>query len=97
MAAPTTRLRLRVSPGARGHRHGVVGRYGEGWKLRVAAAPVAGKANEAVLSLLADELDLPRASLALVSGHSGRDKVVELTGIDERETERRLEAAGGGR
>lgn len=94
MAAPSTRLRLRVSPSARGSRHGVVGRYGDAWKLRVAAAPEGGRANEAVLRLLAEELELPRASLALVSGHSGRDKVVELTGIDARETERRLEAAG---
>ena len=97
MAAPSTRLRLRVSPGARGSRHGVVGRYGEGWKLRVAAVPEGGRANEAVLRLLADELDLPRPSLALVAGHSGRDKLVELTGIDARETERRLAAAGAGR
>ena len=94
MAAPSTRLRLRVSPGARANRHGVVGRHGEAWKLRVAAAPEGGKANEAVLRLLADELDLPRSSIALVSGHAGRDKVVEVTGIDARETERRLEAAG---
>ena len=97
MAAPSTRLRLRVSPSARGSRHGVIGRHGDAWKLRVAAPPEGGKANEAVLRLLADELELPRASLMLVSGHSARDKVVALTGIDAQEIERRLERSGGGR
>jgi uncharacterized protein YggU (UPF0235/DUF167 family) len=59
--------------------------------VRVTAAPEGGRANEAVLRLLAQRLQLPRRSVALVSGHSGRDKIVELTGIDEPEAVRRLE------
>ena len=88
MAAPSTRLRLRVSPGARSD--AVVGRYGDGWKVRVTAAPEGGKANDAVLRLLAERLDLPRKNLTLVSGPSSRDKIVELEGIDTAEAERRL-------
>jgi uncharacterized protein (TIGR00251 family) len=88
MAAPSTRLRLRVSPGARAN--AIVGRHGEGWKVRVTAAPEGGRANEAVLKLLAERLDLPGKSLSLVSGPSSRDKVVELAGIDAAEAERRL-------
>jgi uncharacterized protein len=91
MAAPSTRLCLRVSPGARST--ALVGRHGEGWKVRVAAAPEDGKANKAVLRLLAERVGLPQARLRLVSGHAGRDKVVELAGIDEQETERRLAGA----
>jgi uncharacterized protein (TIGR00251 family) len=91
MEASTTRLRLRVSPGAR--RAEVVGRHGEAWKLRVTAPPADGKANEAVLRLLAETLAVPRARVALVAGHGGRDKVVELTGIDPAETDRRLARA----
>jgi uncharacterized protein (TIGR00251 family) len=90
MEASRTRLRVRVAPGAR--TAAVVGRHGSGWKLRVAAPPVDGKANEAVLRLLAETLAVPRARVALVSGHGGRDKVVELTGISSDETERRLAA-----
>jgi len=88
MAANTTRLRVRVSPGARSN--AVLGRHGEGWKVRVTATPEGGKANDAVLRLLAERLDLPGKSLARVSGPSSRDKIVELHGIDTAEAERRL-------
>jgi uncharacterized protein YggU (UPF0235/DUF167 family) len=91
MAKPSTRVRLRVSPGAR-HSE-LVGRHGEGWKVRVAAAPEGGRANDAVLDLLAAELELPRRSLSIVSGHSAREKVVLMEGIDRAESERRLERA----
>jgi uncharacterized protein (TIGR00251 family) len=91
MASPSTRVRLRVSPGAR--RTELVGRHGEAWKVRVAAAPEQGRANEAVLDLLSRELELPRRSLSIVSGHTARDKVVLLEGIDPAESERRLEGA----
>ena len=90
---PTTRVRLRVSPGA--SRPAVVGRHGEAWKVRVVAAPERGKANEAVLALLADTLAVPRSSVTLVSGGASRDKIVELAGIDPDEIERRLATAGG--
>jgi hypothetical protein len=83
-----------VAPGA-SHRPGVVGRHGEAWKVRVAAPPERGKANDAVLELLAETLALPRSSLAIVSGESSRDKVVELAGVEPDEIERRLAAAGG--
>jgi uncharacterized protein len=75
----TTRLRLRVTPGAR--RSAIVGRYGEAWKVRVAAPPDEGRGNAAVLRLLAETLGLPRESVSLVSGHGARDKVVELSGL----------------
>jgi uncharacterized protein (TIGR00251 family) len=86
---PSTRLRLLVSPGAR--RTEIVGRHGDGWKVRVAAAPEGGRANQAVLRLLAERLDLPRRALAIVSGESAREKVVRMTGIAQAESERRLE------
>ena len=89
----TTRVRLRVSPGAA--RAAIVGRHGEAWKVRVAAAPERGKANEAVLALLAEMLSVPRSSVSLVSGGGSRDKIVELAGIEPDELERRLATAGG--
>jgi len=87
----TTRLQLRVSPGA--SRAGIVGRHGEAWKVRVAAPPEDGRANDAVVALLADALALPRRDVDIVSGHASRDKVVSVAGIGPDEVARRLEAA----
>ncbi len=92
-ATQRTRLRLRVAPGA--DRAKVVGRHGDGWKVRVAAAPERGRANEAVLQLLAETLAVPRGSISLVAGSSSRDKIVELAGIPPDEIDRRLASAGG--
>jgi uncharacterized protein (TIGR00251 family) len=91
MAEPTTRLRVKVSPGAR--RTELVGRQGEAWKVRVAAPPERGRANEAVLRLLAERLGVPASGLAVVSGRSARDKVIELRGLAPAEAERRLEGS----
>ena len=88
-----TRVRLRVAPGAT--RSGVVGRHGEAWKVRVTAPAEGGRANDAVVQLLADTLDLPRASVTLVSGHSARDKIVELAGVEPGEIDRRFASAAG--
>lgn len=87
----STRLSLRVAPGAR--RTEIVGRHGERWKIRVATAPERGRANAAVCALLADALALPRGAVTVVSGGSSRDKLVDLAGIGPEETERRLARA----
>jgi uncharacterized protein YggU (UPF0235/DUF167 family) len=90
---PSTRLQVRVVPGA--DRDAVVGRYGDGWKIRVAAPPERGAANRAVVRLLADALSLPGRSVAVVTGGGARDKIVELRGIAPREAESRLAALDG--
>jgi uncharacterized protein YggU (UPF0235/DUF167 family) len=92
VASARARLRLRVAPGAR--RSAVEGRHGEAWKLRVAAPPERGRANDEVLALIATTLELPRTAVRLVSGGSSRDKLVELDGMALEEAERRLERAG---
>lgn len=89
MAEPTTRLRLRVSPGAA--RTELAGRYGDAWKVRVNAPPERGRANDAIVRLLETRLRVPRGSVSLVAGLTGRDKMVELRGLDGAEAERRLE------
>ncbi len=59
--------------------------------MRVAAVAERGRANDALLRLLARRLELRRSDVTLVSGHTGRDKVVELSGLGGDEAERRLE------
>jgi uncharacterized protein len=91
MKAVSTRVRLRVSPGANSAH--VVGRHGETWKVRVAAPAEGGRANEAVVRLLAQTLSLSRDAVTLVSGHGARDKIVQLTGLDSTQIEQRLSSA----
>ncbi len=91
MEAVSTRLQLRVSPGAR--RAHVVGRHGDAWKVRVAAPPEGGRANKAVVRLVAETLSLPRDAVTLVSGHGARDKIIELAGLDQTQIEQRLASA----
>jgi uncharacterized protein (TIGR00251 family) len=88
-ASRTTRLKLRVSPGAR--RPGIAGRHGDGWKVRVAEPAESGRANDAVLRLLVDTLGV---DVRLVSGRSTRDKIVALD-LDEAHAERLLSEAAG--
>lgn len=93
MASPTTRLRVRVVPGAR--RSSVVGRHGAGWKVRVAAAPERGRANDAVVGLLASTLAVPRAQVTLLSGGGSRDKTFVVRGLEAEEVDARLESVVG--
>ena len=75
----TVRIRLRVSPSS--NRPAVVGPYLDGWKVRVAAAPEHGKANDAVVSLIANLLSVPAARVKIVAGHTSRLKIVEIGGL----------------
>jgi uncharacterized protein (TIGR00251 family) len=93
MSGSQARLSLRVSPGAR--KSAVVGRYGERWKIRVAAPAESGRANEALIELLGKALGVTRSQLRVVSGASGRDKIVEVRGIDAEQSERLLGLSAG--
>jgi uncharacterized protein len=59
----------------------------------VTAPAEAGKANAAVLALLAGALDVPRRHISLTSGQSSRDKVVALEGLSSAAADARLAAA----
>jgi uncharacterized protein (TIGR00251 family) len=85
------RIALTVSPGAA--RSEIVGRHGDGWKVRVAAAPDRGRANDALVEFLAETLRLPQNRVRISSGYTSRRKLVEVDGLDEGEIERRLDAA----
>jgi uncharacterized protein len=71
-----------------------VGRHGDAWKVRVAARPERGAANDALLRLLEVALSVPRGRITIVSGHGTRDKIVELKGFEPAVIESRLASAG---
>lgn len=73
-------LSIRAQPGAR--RTEFVGAYGEELKIRVAAAPAKGEANEALIAFIARTFDLKRSQVSIRSGSTGRRKRIKLDGID---------------
>ena len=81
MSAQSARLKVKVVPGA--SRTEIVGRLGEALKVRVAAPPEGGKANQEVVALLAAKVGLPFAAVSVVSGHASASKVVAFQGLDE--------------
>ena len=93
MKAPPTSLRLRVIPGAT--RPGIVGRHGDAWKVRVTAPPEGGKANEAVVTLVAEALRVPRRDVEVASGRTSRDKVITLVGLTAETAAERMATAAG--
>lgn len=81
-------LKLKVQPGAKHAK--VIGPHGDQLKVAVAAPPVDGKANEALLVWLSKILGVKRSSLSIVSGQSGRDKRLRLVDTDWAEVLNRL-------
>ena len=73
------RVTLEVRPNAA--RTSLEGLYGDALKLRIAAPPVDGAANAAVIEFLADRLGVPRARVRLVGGAGSRRKRVEIDGL----------------
>jgi uncharacterized protein (TIGR00251 family) len=82
------RITVTVSPGA--SRTELVGRHGDGWKVRIAAPPERGRANTALVALLASALGVPEDWVRVVAGETARRKVIEIEGLDETEVTRRL-------
>jgi uncharacterized protein (TIGR00251 family) len=82
------RVTVKVHPRAK--RSGIAGRFGEAWKLDLAAPPVDGKANEECVRWFAEAAGVPRSQVRIVSGATARMKVVELQDVDQAELETRL-------
>jgi len=91
-AAPV--LAVRVKPRAK--RAGLLGWHGEALKVAVRAAPERGRANEELIDILADALDLPSSALEIAAGATAQDKRIRVTGIDAAELRRRIDATLAG-
>jgi len=72
-------ISVRTQPGASTNR--IIGEYGGRLKLSVIAAPDKGKANKAVIELLADTLHIKESSIRIISGETSRDKRFLIEGL----------------
>jgi len=75
-----TRLALKINAGAK--RTQFAGRHGDAWKLRVAAPPVDGKANAAILKFIAQIAGVRASEITIISGQTSSTKLLEIEGID---------------
>lgn len=84
-------IQVRVQP--RASRNEIVRREGEVWWIRLAAPPVEGKANAALVDHLSEVLGLPKSKITITRGLSGRQKAVAIEGLSREEAHRQLEQA----
>lgn len=82
------RFAVHVQPRAK--RPGIDGTHGDALRVRVQAPPVDGAANDAVIAVIADALGVPRRAVRIAAGLSGRQKLVDVDGIDASAATTRL-------
>jgi len=78
-------LTIRVVP--RASKNEIAGELGNALKVRLQAPPVEGKANKALVEFLADKLDITRKQISILSGDTGRNKRILITGATLQEVE----------
>ena len=83
-------LPIHAQPGAR--KNGITGVHAGRLKVAVTQAPEKGKANQALLKLLGELLDIKRSQIALVAGETSHHKKFLITGIGRTTLEQRLAA-----
>jgi uncharacterized protein (TIGR00251 family) len=86
-------LHVKVVPGS--SRDRVAGRYGDGVKVQVSAPPEDGRANRAVVAVLADSLGVKASQVTLVRGQTQPRKVFDVAGIDQAALDAWLATVGG--
>ncbi|HEX4277186.1 MAG TPA: DUF167 domain-containing protein [Bryobacteraceae bacterium] len=88
-----TRLTLKIQAGARDT--AFAGRYGDGWKLRISAPPVDGKANHAIIRFLSKLSGVPASAIRIVSGATASTKIIEIAGADPASLDRAILESNG--
>jgi len=76
-------FKIKVQP--RASRNRVAGKMGDMLKVALTAPPVDGAANSACAGFLADLLNVPKNRVSIVSGHTGRVKLIKIQGMNRQE------------
>ena len=87
--SPEAVIRVRIIP--RASRNMIVGKEGDFLKIKVTAPPLEGKANRALVALLAGELGVAKGKVEIVSGMRSREKRVRICGLSHEEVDEMLE------
>lgn len=74
-------INVKVQP--RSSRKGLDGVSGDALKIRLTSAPIDGAANEQLIEVLSEELNIKKNSIRIIRGQSSRRKVIEISGIDK--------------
>jgi uncharacterized protein (TIGR00251 family) len=76
---------------ARAQKNAITGEAGDALKLALTAPPVDGKANEACIEFFAKLLNLPRSSVTIAAGRTGRNKVIRVLGLTAQQVRHRID------
>lgn len=87
-ASGPIRLKLKVVPGA--SRTEIAGWLGHKLKVRVSAAPEKGKANSAVIAIIAQTLGISLGSVRIVAGQTSAQKTIEISGVTTAQLQQQL-------
>ena len=83
-----SQLKLKVTPNAA--RSEITGYKGGVLHIRIAAAPVKGRANRELVAVLSRALGISKSAIAIVKGQMSRNKVIEIEGLNDKEIIERL-------
>jgi uncharacterized protein (TIGR00251 family) len=79
---------VKIHPRAK--KNAITGALDDALKLSLTAPPVEGRANEACIEFLANLLKVPRSSVTIASGQTGRRKVIRVAGIAAEKVRNRI-------
>jgi len=85
-----TVIKVKVIP--RSSRTEILGKENDIYRMKLTAPPVEGKANKAVIELLAEKLGVPKREIEIVSGKTGRLKTIRIRGLTAGEVAQALKA-----
>src|SRR3974390_712948 len=81
-------FQVKVQPRAK--KNAIVGEIGNAVKLALTAPPVEGRANQACIAFFAELLNVPRSSVTIAAGETGRNKLIRISGVSASQVESKL-------
>ena len=84
-----TVIKVKILP--KSSKNQIVGREGDLFKVKVVAPPIEGKANKALVDLLARKLRVPKGAIEIISGKSSKLKLIRIDGLSREDVDRALE------